>query len=926
MVRQFSFLKHSFYKNDDANGGAMMEAIKTASSSDVILHSQTQKNGRVWGAMDPNNLLKIINKNYGLYEVLTKYPLKMYFDIDKKRGSETIDDFLNLCKNQILECFPNARMAISGSISDEKISYHIVLNNYTINNEIEMDNAKIIVHNLFKKNDGFDWKVYTKNRNMKIINQSKLDGRIQEIIEDDKPENHLISCFFSNDILPFPSLPEEEILNLKIEKSKKAFDFGSLPKMILKEPENIDLTNPTEILKILPISPDFSHDYTHLIARFCFYNSISFNTFYSWIKNKKDDSDYYNKWLYHWNHLSKFPSVDIERIKKLINHFYPTIKIDKFFLEFKKAFDFKTDNIKKIDRIEPEHFLTDEKFIVFNVGMGGGKTAQTISYLKSKSSYLWISPNIALSTNTSNRIGDEIKLYTDFSIKDKNDGIFNKIDKLIICQNSLHYVKKTFPVVVIDEIETLLLKFQGEFIDKNGNKKECWTNFLNIIKNAEKVILLDAFITTKTLNFIKQFNSDIVIYERPEEITPRTVIFIKSMKRQILKILDDLQAGKKLFIFYPPKRASKKVLSMADLYEMLKEESGASGVYYNADVDEAIKKGLENVNQTWKNEQLVITNSCITCGVNYDLEDFDAVYLFITKYSSPRDVIQVSYRPRTIRDNKIFCCFLKSGIIQQSWHNDKSHMECSIYNKLYDDCLTEFKSPLVNTFHFFCEKAGYKQEFDEVDKLSNKLEKAYKKMKDKYNFGFDYNKIEDIKNSQVDLLQNKIFDKTASFEDKMKLKKYFFNINFKRDSNKEILARIWNDQEMAIFEKMDKLIEPTHFLNLLKDLNGWDDILPCSDFKFEKIKINNEIKKSIFENMTFKFITDKTKPLKLMKSVINEFWGVEVVKSEMDESKNVKYSYNGENLFKIISYYMFAIENYKNMGEILYLSKSESSV
>jgi hypothetical protein len=924
MVKQISFLKHSFYKNDDANGGAMAEAIKNASSSDVILHSQTQKHGRAWGSMNPQNLLKIIHKNNGLYEVLSKFPLKMYFDIDKKKGSETIDDFLNLCKSQILEVFQNAVMSISGSESDEKISFHIVLNNYTINNEIEFQNAKILVQKLHNKNESFDWKVYTKNRNMKIINQSKLDGRIQSIIEDDKPENHLISSFFSNDIFVFPSLPEEEILKLKIEKSKKLFDFGSLPKMILKEPDNVDFTNPIEILNILPISSNFNHDYTHLIARFCFYNSITFNTFYSWIKNKKDDSEYYNKWIYHWNHLSKFPPVDIDRIKKIINHFYPTLKIDKFFLEFKKAFDFKTDNIKKIDRIEPEHFLIDEKFIVFNVGMGGGKTAQTITYLNDKSSYLWISPNIALATNTSNRIGDAIKLYTDYSIKEKNDGVFNKIDKLIICQNSLHYVKKTFPIVIIDEIETLLLKFQGEFIDKNGNKKNSWINFLNIIKNAEKVILLDAFITTKTLNFIKNFNSDIVIYERPEEITPRTVIFIKSMKQQILKILEDLKAGKKLFIFYPPKRASKRAISMADLYEMLKEEGGASGVFYNADVDEEIKKGLENVNQTWKSEQLVITNTCITCGVNYDLEDFDAVYLFITKYSSPRDVIQVSYRPRTIKDNKIYCCFLKSGIVQQSWHNDKLHMECSIYNKLYDDCLTEFKSPLINTFHFFCEKAGYKQEFDEVDKISNKIEKAYKKMKDKYNFGFDYDKIEDIKNNEVDLLQNKIFDKTATFADKMRLKKYFFNVNFKRNSDKSILASIWNKQDMPIFEKIDKLIEPTHFLNLLKDLNGWESILPLTDFNFEKIKINNDIKKSIFENMTFKWIHEKTKNLKLMKSVINEFWGVEIIKTQTDESENVKYSYNGDNLFKIITYYNFAINSYKNMGEIHYLSQISS--
>ena len=73
-------------------------------------------------------------------------------------------------------------MAVSGSVTDEKTSYHIILNSYLIKNEKDRDYIKNIVKYLNETyDDSFDWKVYNKNRNMKAVNQSKGDGRIQQI-------------------------------------------------------------------------------------------------------------------------------------------------------------------------------------------------------------------------------------------------------------------------------------------------------------------------------------------------------------------------------------------------------------------------------------------------------------------------------------------------------------------------------------------------------------------------------------------------------------------------------------------------------------------------------------------------------------------------------------------------------------------------
>lgn len=925
MVKEASFLKQRFFKNDNPNGGAMLAAIASAAEAHVILHSQTKKLGRLWGTMPAEKALACAQANHGLYEVLAKFPLKPYFDIDQKRRGEDPGEFLNLCKSQISAVFPDGGMAISGSVTDDKLSYHIVLNNYLIANEEDLKRVKTLVRGLHAQNAAFDWKVYTKNRNMKMVNQSKLDGRIQQVIEESDLRRHFISAFFSPPTLDLPQLPEDAALHLQIERAKKPFNLSRGAAAVPALPASFCnngswLGDGTEqqlppILQALPISEEFDHTYTHYVARFCFHSGMDFDTFWRWIQRKKSGPEYCNKWRHHWGHLEKFPPVSLAQIKRVVYKYHPHLKVEPHFARFQRAFDFAGLPVTKIPRIGAEHFETRERFVIFNVGMGGGKTAQTIDYLKTKDSYLWIAPNIALAENTAKRIGDAVSLYTDFTPRQKKDGILRAAKKLIICQNSMHYVTGNYKIVVIDEIETLLLKFQGEFIDKNGYKWECWKNFLNVIRHAEKVVLLDAFTTTKTLNFIRNFSGEVVIYERPEEKTARTIVFEHHVKAQMLRMLEDLQAGKKLFVFYPPKRATKGTLSMASLYAMIEAETGAKGVFYNADINEEIKKGLQNVNKTWKEEQVIITNSCITCGVNYDEEDFDAIYLFIAKYSSPRDVIQVSYRPRHIKENKIYACFMGAGVAANAWHNDKAAMDCGIYSRLYDDCMAEFKSPQKPTFHYFCQKAGYAQELAERGQLEKDVDKACRKLLEKYNFCYDYSKVPDISRNQIDQLQAKIFTKTATMEEKLSLKKYFFALNFHWDADKGMLARIWDSQQMGVFDKMDKLRDENHFFHQLRRLNGWDSIFPPEEFAFEKVKVSDGVRAGIFEAMNFKWIGVQTSPLKLLKEAYNEFWGVSVIKTCLDENKHAIYRWGGK-MAAMKELYEFGLKNYKNLGEL----------
>ena len=158
------------------------------------------------GNCDKNWYLQILNEktDYNLCELIC-FPCRMYFDYDNKvdltpeqvRGwnwGETIDNI----KQTLRTYFPRIKLNISGSISLKKLSLHIVLSRTMISNREENDIFQNFVLEVLKKqNPAFDTSVYSKDRLMKSINQSKGDGRVQGWISGnkDKLERHMINLY-----------------------------------------------------------------------------------------------------------------------------------------------------------------------------------------------------------------------------------------------------------------------------------------------------------------------------------------------------------------------------------------------------------------------------------------------------------------------------------------------------------------------------------------------------------------------------------------------------------------------------------------------------------------------------------------------------------------------------------------------------------
>jgi len=909
MFKTVVYKKINFTKNASENGGAMNQVLENLKENEICVHVQNQKSGRMWGATTPDHLLKIIDKNIGAYEVISKFPHKAFFDIDCEDGTQ-LEVFKKIIKKRI----PDAQLSISGSETATKNSYHITMNNYVITNTIDRENFKHFVIGLHSENKGFDTKVYTNNRNMKIINQSKQnDPRVQQIIEDNTPQNHLITCFIdplATSVSLFASSAASKKVEQKTQKNKR-LNILDLPAADVNP--NFDknnLNNPLVLLNLLPISTDFEHKYTFMVARFCFSNGLSFHQFWDWYRAKNDSDEKKEKWVRQWDYIDDFPPVTVKQLMFVLEKYYPSITKQKELLAFMQICDISDVDYTEVEKIDQSHFETDKKTIIFNVGMGGGKTTQTVDYLRrtcngedDKENFVWMTPNIALADNTFERMKDfhHTNLYNEEKKKEKKQDLIEKSKNLMICMNSLKYATdKQYKVVVIDEVETFLKKWCfNETLD--GVQKVCYENFILILKKAEKIILLDAFVTKITIDFLTNLGISFTLVKRKDDksYNNRDAIKFNKSKHMVIDIIKKLKEGKKILIFYPYCKGNNTNQSMDSLRQLLEKHTEKHGICHNSMTSDKIKRKLKDVNNEWVNYDFVMSNNVITVGVNFDVLHFDQCYLFIANFNEVRDIAQFSYRPRNLNDNVIKYCFIAG--YRKADDDDKldkkSEVDSPEYKHLRDMVFIENTSPKVETFNQFLFMAGYHILPDEAEIEKRELDELeIIKSSETY---YDYDCIEEIDDDLLRDYETEFYSNNCSMKVKLMLRKYHFDKHFKGESDSSVRAEIWNGNYIKLVDDVKYLLTGSDkLMEKLKDDYKWELHFPeqIQDFKFDKSML-----KSIFDSgFCSRKLTEESSHKLIIKSYINHYFNSEVIKGVRDDKSHTHSRFVVNDKFKRI--------------------------
>lgn len=888
-----------------ASAGAQDDLIAIMQPDDRLFHAKMpagQFLRNVWALIKENDVLPYLkNNNMNICEVLVHYPKKLYFDIDG-----TPDLTLETVLSILYKYFDKEpkHWSVSGYLSEEKNSFHIVNNHYVIRNDDELLKVKKLVV-LIKAtvSSCFDPAPLMKNGNMKCVFQSKAEGNKQEIIIDIDEKHHLINSFVSSDI--------SIITSKQFKEYNTADTINKMTVQNLNRTTNeklpIDFTNEQandakELLKITPTA-DISHAHRYKVALFCYFNGLTEEDYMNWFL-KSNPSEIREAKVRHFYEVeipkSSSYAVSIRNFRKYLGLWYPELLEETHFTS-RFLGSFVLDNLVQIKRIEPEHFKSNKKVIMFNIPMGGGKTTTTLQYLKdSNDSFIWLAPRQTLIANTSHRMKEEFNIeHTCHLTVGKNKEPLTKANKLLICNQSLHYLedKQMFDTVIIDEIETALNSWDDDETHK-GAMMNNFNRFCYVIQKAKKVLLLDAFITTKTIKFLNTLGiktDEQIIYNNSEIKQEKKLVFNDTFDGLLNKIVNDVRNKKKLFIFYAFKNGTenghynireldlkiKELIKQKDIEdctdinkakELLKIPNAdyKKSLLYYAESKE--KNELGNINEKWANSDYILTTSSITVGVNYEGLDYDKIYLICSgTVNNPRDIIQCSMRIRKPIENNIELFFFDLTTKDFKKYPEHFNKGNNIYKNLICDVYAEQQADFPDSFRKFCDMTGYSYK-SFPDLKQNKKKDAKKFINDMYESRMlmEYSTIETIDDLEVlEKYQESVYSRTATLEMRMAVSKYFFDDRFKL-LDKDDKAFIWNNRTADYFKGIKhKLINDIMTENKVETLAGLD---------LNKLVITPELKEEIKQCFSF----DIKMKNQLIVKTINNLLAIQAITKQED--------------------------------------------
>jgi hypothetical protein len=257
----------------------------------------------------------------------------------------------------------------------------------------------------------------------------------------------------------------------------------------------------------------------------------------------------------------------------------------------------------------------------------------------------------------------ELKGFVDYrTIKDKAIDA----DKVVVQLQSLWKCGDMEPrdLVLLDEVESILMSLTPNKTHKRY--METIAAFEKLIRTAKRVIVLDAFLTDRTMEMLRSLRGETLLVINPHCPYKKTATLV-SETGLYSTLQKKLNEKTRMVAVWGAKNKAKAFHSVLP--------SSVKNVLYTGDSNAAEKeKHLADVDTHWANYQLVGYTATITVGINYNGTLFDEECLYATPWSCPsRDYIQALHRARKLKNNHITAyissdprpCMFEPGIEEQ---------------------------------------------------------------------------------------------------------------------------------------------------------------------------------------------------------------------------------------------------------------------
>ena len=407
----------------------------------------------------------------------------------------------------------------------------------------------------------------------------------------------------------------------------------------------------------------------------------------------------------------------------------------------------------------------------------------------------------------------------------EDDGFINYLDKehftgkeerVIISLESINkYQYDSCDLLVIDESESIFNIFSSDTLKKN-NFRDNLVKFKNLIKNSKKVLIMDAFLSNRSIcaiQYLRHINNDNTIYYNNNYKYNTRYALELSQESMITDIINKLKDGKRCVLCSGSKNFGSKLIQNV-------KKLGFEYIFYN---DKNPLPNNTNVNKEWKDIKLLVYSPTITCGISYDnpTHKFDNLYIYAVNINSThfRDIIQAHKRVREFNDNTIRFCINDA-------YNGFNYEKTPIDRKIIKDTITKYRKVLfkddipsiqndeqlkdwvldINCFNILEENihsiflSKVCQKFFELENIEIKEPEKNVidlNLEDRPTEDWEYNNIKTISTLDYSYLQIKMDKGVRLDDDEYKsYHKYIFNKRLKNNvSNKDLLFNEWFSED-----------------------------------------------------------------------------------------------------------------------------------
>lgn len=928
-----------------------------------------------------NNFIdEYLNYNNNLFEVIRPYSkVKLFFDLEYKlkitpdnydeEATNKLNKFIQFLKLKAYELLKielhQEDLIILNSCYIDKISFHIIINKIVFEN---METMKTFINHFiyilssdlyFNDLINFiDHGVYTKNRNFRFINQSKINNNTTlknnnvQILKTFVTVHENIHNYIKLDDIKHLEISKITTTKPKKEKKRKEIiinpctniyspHYESLPKINLKIVKNM---NNDEIKKM-----SYWKQYLYLINQplnWTEYNKVccavascdgsTVEDFKEWARlhpdyNENDEvietwdkkKNYKDVKKYNVGSLCKLAKIcDPDYFKHCpteLNNILVNLNID--------GYEVIKEDTKYID--ESNNILYyNVKFIVIMAAMGKGKTNFIGRYLTlyPDKSILYISTRRSFADFITGEEYKNIGFVNYQTLKGKQTAEIIKNKKIVCSLESLQDIKEIekFDIIILDESETILNQLDSPTM--NGLTIPNFNLLCLYINNSEKVFVADAFIMNRTINFTNNFTGEKALIINDKHNTSRTATEVH--EDLILDVLiKSIKKGENNFCCFGSQSKLRKFMYKILEMGILKRDEI---IYYTSSSDDnKKKKSLSNINGEWVKYRLVLTTPTITVGCSFTEVYFHNTFIIGYPSCNVRDLLQTHMRARYLINNIVYFSipepkkynFIKSQarILLNIYDNFTNETDYK-YN-LHLDLLDKYEKNINNNkllFKSYRDSELYKLDIYRSTFIKNVVSEIPEEIKQIK----EYNLLERLLNGlhykfmfmyYLERCNYNLVDLTGNYEPIFLDEEYLEIDNYiiSAEVAKEIVEK---EKQQQATEADKKNLDKYYFyifLNLTTkaDIDEDDFNKLYIDFwhnKFNQSKLKNT-KSELLDRLDIKN-NDNIKKMKYTKDDINNNIGKLLIVKEVNEILNIKstigkYNISRDSINKLTSYY-----------------------